>query len=383
MIPLSVPHISQNEWTYIKDCLDTEWVSSAGKYVCRFEDEICSYTGSPFAISCITGTAALHIALKLADVQDGDEVIVPTVTFIATVNVITYVGANPVFMDCDDYYNMDSEKVINFIKTQTLFKDGITRNKTTHRRIAAIIPVHVFGNAVRLEDLVHICRERNIKIIEDASESLGSVYSQPPFRDRHTGTIGDLGCYSFNGNKIITTGGGGMLVMADPDHAEKARYLTTQAKDDPVRYIHNEVGYNYRMTNIQAALGVAQLEQLELFLAIKTQNYELYKEAIDSIPGLHLAHTPPYSRNNHWMYPLQIDPDVYGKNREELMRTLQEEGIQTRPLWHLVHLQKPYQCSQTYQIEKAFSLHKNTLNIPCSVGLKKEEIDHVIRILQK
>jgi len=381
IIPLSVPSIQGNEWKYIKECLDTEWVSSAGKYVDLFEKKIVEYTSAKYAIACVNGTAALHIALILAGVKSEDEVIVPTLTFISPINVVRYCNAYPIFMDADEFFNIDSEKTIDFIKKETIFKDGNTFNKETKRCIRAIIPVHIFGNAVYLDDLYKICKERNIKIIEDATESLGTKYKKGKFSDKHTGTIGELGCLSFNGNKLITTGGGGMILTDNKNHAEKAKYLTTQAKDGNVRYIHNEIGYNYRLTNIQAAFGVAQLEKLPEFIEIKKRNYNKYKEYINNIPGLHLAETPDYADNNHWMYALQIDKDIYGKDREKLMQYLSEKGIQTRPVWYLNHMQKPYKGCQNYKIEKAIELLEKTLNIPCSVNLKDKSINIIVETL--
>jgi len=229
-IPLSVPHLAGNEWTYVKECLDGGWVSSAGPFVTRFERELAAYVGAAHAVACVNGTAALHVALRLAGVEENDEVLVPTLTFIASVNAICYQGARPVFMDCDEYYNLDVDKVARFLNEHTDFSGGYTVNRTTGRRIKAIVPVHVFGNAARLEPLVRLCRERNIRIIEDATESLGTRYNADYLGGAHTGTVGDFGCFSFNGNKIITTGGGGMLVTNDAEAAERARYLTTQAR---------------------------------------------------------------------------------------------------------------------------------------------------------
>jgi len=381
LIPLSVPCIQGNEWKYIKECLDTEWVSSSGKYVNLFEKRISEYTGGKHAIACVNGTAALHISLLLAGVKPEDEVIVPTITFISPINVVRYCQAFPVFMDADKYYNIDIEKVINFIRKETIFKDGFTFNKTSKRRISAIIPVHVFGNAVRIDNLVPVCKERNIKIIEDATESLGTRYFSGKYSGKHTGTIGEFGCLSFNGNKIMTTGGGGMILINNEQTAYNAKYLTTQAKNDEVRYVHDEIGYNYRLTNIQAALGVAQLEQLPGFIKIKKRNYNTYKQGIDQIPGLHLAETPDYANNNNWMYALQIDQEKYGKDRDKLMAFL-SNNIQTRPLWYLNHLQKPFKDLQSYNIEKASALWENTLNIPCSVNLTANDIKKVINLLK-
>lgn len=381
MIPLSVPTIRGNEWQYVKECIDTEWVSSAGKYVERFEENICRLSGAKYAIACVNGTAALQIALQLVGVGPGDEVIAPTVTFIASINSISYVNASPVFMDCDDYYNINPEKTIAFIENETVFRNGYTVNKNTGQRIAAIMLVHVFGNPVNIFELVNICRSRNIAIVEDAAESIGAYYTQGNLEHHHTGTIGDIGCYSFNGNKIITCGGGGMIVTNNREYAERARYLTTQAKDDPVRYIHHEIGYNYRLTNIQAALGVAQLEKLQEYIGIKKKNWEHYKAGIESIPGLSLADVPDYAHPNYWFYCLQIDSEKYGMNREALMQYCSENKIQTRPMWYLNHMQKPYQNCQHHQIENAFRLFEQTLNIPCSVNLTRTQLDTVVKVL--
>jgi perosamine synthetase len=378
MIPLSVPCMGGNEWKYVKECLDTEWVSTAGKYVDQFETDFRDYVGASHAVACVNGTAALQVALRIVGVLPREEVIVPTLTFIATVNAVKYMGGEPVFMDCDAYYNIDLEKTVDFLERHTEMRNGNTYNRLTGRRIAAIIPVHVFGNAARLHEFVAICHDRNIRIVEDATESLGTFYAAPGREKQHSGTVGDIGCFSFNGNKIITAGGGGMIVTDVRDFAEKAKYLTTQAKDDEVRYVHNEVGYNFRLTNVQAAIGVAQLELLPKFLESKRKNYLAYKLEIDGIDGLMLADSPPYARNNHWMYPLQIDKNVYGKDREELMDSLKRRGIQTRPVWYLNHLQAPYRDCQHYRIEKAYRMLEITLNIPCSVNLKGSDMAQVI-----
>lgn len=382
MIPLSVPHLSGKEWEYVKECLDSEWVSSAGPFVNLFEERIKEYTGAKYAVACINGTAALHTALLVLGVQPGDDVIVPTLTFIAPVNAVRYCGADPVFMDCDNYYNIDPQKTIDFILNETEYKNGSSINKKTGKRIAAVIPVHVFGNAADLAPLFDICRERNIHLIEDATESLGTRYTKDHLVGRHAGTVGRIGCLSFNGNKIITTGGGGMLLTDDHECADRAKYLTIQAKDDDISYIHENIGYNYRLTNIQAALGVAQIEQLPEFLRIKRANYDFYKKDIDPIPGLRLAETPPYAWNNHWMYPLNIDDRVYGKDRDGLFQYLLNNGVQTRPIWQLNHLQKPYKNCRSYLIEKAPALWRRTLNIPCSVNLTMEERNTVIGVLK-
>ena len=382
-IPLSIPSLNGNEMQYVKECIDTEWVSSAGKYVDLFEQKIAEYTGSKYAIACMNGTAAIQVSLRLAGVEPGDEVIVPTLTFIAPVNAIAYNGASPIFMDADKYYNIDAEKTIEFIKNETVFKNGFTYNKKTNNKITAIIPVHVWGNACWLDELFEFCNKQNIALVEDACESLGTFYNAGKFKGKHTGTIGKLGCLSFNGNKIITTGGGGMILTDDKELADNAHYLTRQAKDDPVRYIHNEIGYNFRLTNLQAALGVAQLEQLQRFLEKKREIFFQYKTAFKNVDGLTIAEVPEYANNNHWMNVLQIDGATYGSDREGLMQRLEENGIQTRPVWGLNHLQKPYQDSQTYRIECAGKQVEMSLCIPSSANLTNNCIENIIEIIGK
>ena len=343
-----------------------------------FEEKIAEYTGAKFAVACVNGTSALQVGLRLVGVDPGDEVVVPTLTFISPVNAIRYNGADPIFMDADDYYNIDTEKTIEFIKKKTVFKNGYTYNKVTNKKIAAIVPVHVWGNAVWVDELVKFCEERNIAIVEDASESLGTRYINGEHSGKHTGTIGKLGCLSFNGNKIITTGGGGMLVSDDESLMQKARYLTTQAKDNPVHYIHHEIGYNFRLTNIQAALGVAQLEQLPRFLKRKREIFIRYQTAIDKLISLTLTDAPDYANNNHWMNVLQLDTAVYGENREALMHRLEKSGIQTRPVWTLNHVQKPYKNCQNFRIERANELVNKSLCLPSSTNLTDDNLKQVI-----
>lgn len=382
-IPLLVPSLKGKELQYVKECLETEWVSSAGKYVDEFEQKIAEYTGARRAVSCINGTSALQVSLRIAGVEKGDEVIVPTLTFIAPINAVSYNGAIPVFMDCDRHYNMDAEKTINFIHNETQSKitdEGSqkTVNKRTGNRIAAIMPVHIWGNAASLDELIPICEERNINVVEDASESMGTFYSKNICSGKHTGTISSLGCLSFNGNKIITAGGGGMIITNDEKLAEKARYLTTQAKDDPLRYVHHEIGYNFRLNNIQAALGIAQLEQLPEFLRKKQNIKKQYLEAMENIDGLDIAPVPSYADNNNWMNLLQINIDIYGMDRDLIMAKLEHNGIQTRPVWALNHLQRPYKKFQSYKIEKADNLVKKSLCLPSSTNLSDEDIQEVI-----
>jgi len=380
-ISLCVPTLDGNEWKYVKECIDSEWVSSAGKYVDLFEQKNAKYTGSNYAIACVNGTTALQISLRLAGVKPGDEVIVPTLTFIAPINAVAYNNATPIFMDADNYYNMDLEKTIEFIKNETVFKSGFTYNKIKNKRISAILPVHVWGNAYWFDELVDLCKERNIAVVEDASESLGTFYKEGKYKRKHTGTIGKLGCISFNGNKIITAGGGGMILTDDEDLAEKAKYLTTQAKDDPIRYIHNEIGYNFRLTNIQAALGVAQLEQLPTILKRKKGIYNFYRSTLGDIDGLSISRVPDYADNNHWLNLLKLDSEVFGVNHEALMQRLEKNGVQTRPVWMLNHKQIPYRNYQSYKIENANNLVESSLCLPSSSNLTFENLHNIVNNL--
>jgi len=381
MIPLSTPYLNGNELNYVRECIETSWVSTEGKYVAKFEADICRYTCAKYAVACINGTTGLQIGLSLLGVGYNDEVLVPTLTFIAPVNAVKYLQAEPVFMDCDDYMNIDPEKTREFCRTECKVTSKGLKNKKTNRIIKAILPIHVFGNPCDMEKIMNIAETYNLKIIEDATESLGSYYTEGIYKGRFTGTIGDVGVYSFNGNKIITTGGGGMIVTNDEYIAKKAKYLTTQAKDDPIRYIHNEIGYNFRLTNIQAALGVAQLEQLNDFIQIKKKNYKLYKERINDIRGLKILNIPEHTSSNYWFYSLIIDKNEYGMDKEELMNKLEKKEIQTRPLWYPNHMQKPYLNNQYYKIEKALWFWERVLNIPCSSNLREEDIKNIVSIL--
>ena len=280
------------------------------------------------------------------------------------------------------FYNIDIEKTLDFLHKETYKKGGFTYNKKTHKRISAILPVHMYGNAVDIKPIKNICKDMNIKIIEDASESLGTFYRNSYLKGKHTGCIGDIGCISFNGNKIITSGGGGMILTNKKKVAEKAKYLSTQAKDDPVRYIHNDIGYNFRITNIQAAVGLAQMEQLKTFLDIKRNNYKFYKNAIMEIDGLEVSEVPQYSINNHWMVLLKIDDKIYKRDREELMSLFSSNGIQTRPAWAPIHLQKPYSNYQNYKITLANELVDKSLCIPASTNINLDNMNEVVNVLK-
>ncbi len=381
MIPLSTPNIFGKEKEYVNNCIETGWISTSGSYIQDFEKKLSTYVETKFAVGCINGTSALQISLRLLGVNSGDEVIVPTLTFIASINAIMYNNAQPVFMDCDDFFNLDIKKTIEFIKIETHFKNGYTYNNQTNKRIPVIMPVHVWGNAVWLDDLIEICKERNIKILEDASESLGTKYIKGKFKGKHTGSIGSMGVISFNANKIITSGGGAMIVTDNESIAKQALYLTTQAKDDPIKYIHNEVGYNYRLTNIHAAFGLAQLENIEKVLSVKKRAHNMYVEKIKSIKGLSMLLAPDFSDSNYWLNILQINTDEYRFTRDELMIYLEENLIQSRPVWHLNHLQKKFSSFQNYKISKSLTLLENSLCIPSSSHLTDDNINKIINVL--
>jgi perosamine synthetase len=377
-IPLSVPNLKGNELTYLTDAIESEWVSTGGAYIDRFEREIARYLNVKTAVACQSGTAGLHLALLLAGVEAEDEVIVPTLTFIATVNPVRYVQAQPVFMDCDDSLCMDMDKLEDFCQKECDFRNGKLINKTTKRQIKAVMIVHIFGNMADMPRLMDIAQRYNLKVIEDATEALGTCYLEGGLKGQYAGTIADIGVYSFNGNKIITTGGGGMLVSPDSRILARAKYLSTQAKDDPVNFIHHEIGFNYRMTNLQAAVGVAQLEQLEDFIAIKKENYYRYRDHLrKKVQGLRLLDFRDGIRPNYWFYSLLID-DTRNLSCAKIIAYLKNEDIQARPIWGLVHQQKPYLGNQAYQIEKAVEFQKRIVNLPCSTNLSVQDVDSVV-----
>jgi perosamine synthetase len=371
-IPLSVPNLKGRELEYVSHAIETEWVSTAGPYITEFEKNLANYVGVDEAVACQSGTAGLHLALLACGVEACDEVIVPTLTFIAAVNPVKYIGAEPIFMDCDDSLTMDSVKLREFCEKECYFDNNDLINKTTQKKVKAIIVVHVFGNISDMKTIVEVATKYNLKVIEDATEALGSFYTKGIYKGSYAGTIGDIGVYSFNGNKIITTGGGGMIVSKNKEYLEKCRYLSTQAKNDTLYFIHDEIGYNYRMTNIQAALGLAQLEQLETFINIKKDNYEEYQNL-----GLKLLSFNNDISPNYWFYSYTTD------SKEQLLNYLEEQRIQTRPIWKLIHTLKPYEGARSYKIEKALYYYEHVLNIPCSTNLLKEDVNKVVSVIME
>lgn len=374
VIPLSEPEISGNEWKYVKECLDSGWISTAGAFVSRFEKEIAAYVGSPHAVAAVSGTAALHLSLIACGVQPDDEVIVPTLTFVAPVNVVRYCNAYPVFMDCDPgTLCMDVDKVNDFISLECEQKrDGCLYNRSTGRRVKAIMPVHIFGHPVDLDPLINVCSTNNIDVIEDATESLGSTY-----HGRMTGSIGKVGCFSFNGNKIITTGGGGMVLTCDESLASRVRHLSTQARKDPREYDHDEIGFNYRLTSLQAAVGVAQIERLNQFITIKRRNAALYRELLSGIDEVSILWEKEWAKSNFWLGVLKVPAG----DKDPLMQHLLSRNIEVRPVWKLIHTLAMYRDCQVFRIENALKAHSTCVNIPSSVGLTAEDVQTVAKTI--
>jgi aminotransferase in exopolysaccharide biosynthesis len=371
MIPLSEPTLGGRELEYVTRCLTTGWISTNGEFVRQLETALATYHGVKHVVACNTGTSALHISLMLSGVQPDDEVIVPTVTFIAPVNAVRYVGAWPVFVDCDEYCNMDVEGVRSFLVEECVVRAGVLTNRTTGRRVAAIVPVHVFGTSADMDSILALAAEFGLAVVEDASESLGSRY-----KGRMCGTLAPISCLSFNGNKIVTTGAGGAIMTDDDEVARQARYLTTQAKEDGVEYVHDSVGYNYRMNNVLAAIGLAQLETLDERVAIKRDNYARYRDALG--PS-HLLDQPAWSESNRWFYALLCDS---ADQKRELMAACAAADVQVRPLWYLNHLQKPYREMQAHHISRAQRFYDTVLNLPCSISLTQEQIASVVGLVQ-
>lgn len=381
-IPLSIPNFEGNEETYVAKAVREGWVSTGGAYINELERDLAEYLKMASVVACQSGTAGLHLTLLECGIMPGEHVIVPTLTFIAAVNPVKYLYGNPIFMDCDDSLCMDPEKLEEFIKKECELKKGILIYKTTNKPVKAIVVVHVFGNLADMEKIMTLAKEYNLKVVEDATEALGTYYESGIYQGKKAGTIGDFGVFSFNGNKIITTGGGGAITGQDVSALNHIKYLSTQAKDDEHYYIHHEIGYNYRMTNVQAAIGVAQMEQLGEFVKRKNSNYELYKELF-APSEYYMVEFREGTYSNKWFYSLHIEIDKIAMNIREVIEALQEKGIQTRPIWGLIHEQRPYEKDASYKIEKAIYYSRRILNIPCSTNLKEEEIRYVANEIVK
>lgn len=362
MIPLCIPEIRGNEWKYIKDCLDTNWVSSVGSYVNKFENDFANYLNSKIAVVTMNGTAALELALRILDIGPGDEVIVPSLTFISPINTIKYVGAEPVFVDvCTDTWVIDAEKIEELITPRT----------------KAILPVHIYGQPVDMDIIMKIAKKHNLYVIEDSTESLGSLY-----KGKAVGTIGHIGCFSFNGNKLITTGAGGMLVTNDEKLGERAKYLSTQTKTllDNGAFYHEEIGYNFRMPNVLAAMGCAQLENIEGYITVKRKNAKLYSELLKGVKGITLPIEKENVKNVFWLYSILVQ-ESYPLTRDELIAKLKNNGIQARPFFMEVHKMPPYTNCKCGDMKVSSYLSQTGINLPSSIGLKEDEIIKICNII--
>lgn len=374
-----MPALGGHEWAYVKECLDTNWVSSVGPFVSRFEQALAARIGRRFGVATVNGTAALHAALLVAGVEPGDEVVMPTLTFIAPANAVRYAGAWPVFIDVEpEYWQIDVEKLTGFITRGCEWSDGTLRNRVSGRRVKAILPVDLLGHAADMAPIVDLARSRDLAVVEDATESLGAEYRGEPI-----GRLSDIACLSFNGNKIITSGGGGLVVTDNERWAERARYLCTQAKDDPLEYVHHHIGYNYRLTNLQAALGVAQLERLGEYVERKRGIAQRYAQALSGVPGLTTMREATWARHSYWLSTILVRAREFGHSSRELIAALSADAIETRPLWQPLHLSLAHRGSHAEQCDTAERLHAEALSLPSSVNLsaadQRRVIDAVVR----
>lgn len=362
---LHEPRFRGNEWVYLKECLDSTFVSSVGKFVDRFEDELAAFTGAKRAVAVVNGTAALHVALLLAGVEAGDEVLLPALTFIATANAVAYCQATPHFVDSEERsLGMDAHALRAYLSTATEMRDGHCINRSTGRVIRAMVPMHTFGHPVDIDALLAVAHDFCLQLIEDAAESLGSTVG-----GRHTGTFGLMGTLSFNGNKTITTGGGGAILTNDLELGARAKHLTTTAKV-PHRwnFLHDEVGYNYRLPNLNAALGCAQLEQLPGFLLEKRRLFDCYHSRFADIPGVRLVGEPVGCHSNYWLQTLLLDESL-ADQRDAILTATNDAGLMTRPVWTLMHRMSMYSNAPRAPLPVAEFLERRLINIPSSAGL--------------
>ncbi len=376
-IPISVPNFPGNERKYVDEAIASTWVSTAGPLIPKFEKAMADYMKCNYVVATNSGTSALHISLIDAGVGPGDEVICASLTFIAAVNPVRFCGAEPVFVDCDKYFCMDPDSVQYFIDNYCEMQGEKLINKTTGAHVKAMIPVHVFGNMADMERLMDIAEKYNLVVVEDATESVGTFVTEGRYKGKHLGTIGHYGAISFNGNKVMTTGAGGMAICHDDVVRHHMAILTEEAQDmskkmDNLLFIHTEVGYNYRMNNIAAALGLAQLESLEDFVKTKNENFALYCELLDGKNGLKLIPYTPGIRSSMWFYSLYLEDCKISRN--DLMFGLADRRIQSRPIWLLNPDQEPYKNSQCMPLPNARNYVDKIVNIPCSSNLTAEDV---------
>jgi len=362
---LHEPSFSGNEWLYVKECLDSTFVSSVGKFVDRFEDDLAVYTGAKHAVAVVNGTAALHIALLLAGVKANDEVLVPALSFIATANAISYCAATPHFVDSEDTtLGIATAKLRDYLQTHTRQQSGQCVNIITGQVIRAMVPMHTFGHPVDINGMLALAHDFNIVLIEDAAESLGSTY-----HGQHTGTFGLMGTLSFNGNKTITAGGGGAILTNDATIARRAKHITTTAKlPHAWEFIHDEIGYNYRLPNLNAALGCAQLEQLPAKLVAKRTLFDYYLTAFEPVKGVNLMAEPKQCLSNYWLQTIMLNADQT-QHRDDILKATNEIGLMTRPVWRLMHQLTPFANCPRMDLTSAEQLEQRLINIPSSPSL--------------
>jgi perosamine synthetase len=365
-VALHEPHFGGREWTYVKECLDTTMVSSVGQFVDRFERDLSAYTGARHAVAIVNGTAALQVALQLAGVERDDEVLVPALTFAATANAVVHAGAVPHFVDVDSAtLGLDPIKLADHLRHAAEIRDGHCVNRHTRRRIRAVVPMHTFGHPVDLEPLLRVAADHHLAVVEDAAESLGSLY-----QGRHTGTFGISSALSFNGNKTITTGGGGAVLTNDEALARRAKHLTTTAKlPHEWEYRHDAVGYNYRMPNLNAALGCAQLEQLDSLLAAKRALHDRYQAAFANVAGARLVHEPRDCRSNYWLQAVMLDETMGSDDRDLVLAATNAAGYRTRPAWTLMQRLPHFAACPRMDLSVAESLEARLINLPSSAQL--------------
>ena len=369
MLLLSGPNIAGNEWKYVKDCLDTGWVSSVGAYVEQFEKMTAEFAGAKYAVATSSGTTALHTCLILNNIEKGDYVIAPNVTFVASINSIKYTNADPILIDVDEHtWQMDLDLLEKFLSEETEIKNGNSIYKKDGRKIKAIMPVHVLGNLCDMDRLLEIAKKYALIVIEDATEALGSYY-----KNRHAGTFGLMGTFSYNGNKIITTGGGGMIVTDDEALAKKAKHLTTQAKSDPFEYMHDEIGYNYRLVNTAAAMGVGQMELLPQFLKRKREIIGFYKKELEGIGDISFQRVEEDISPNWWL------PTIMTGKQKQVLKILNDNKMQSRPFWVPMNQLPMFKSNLYYsKNDRSDYIYKKCLSIPCSTNITDNEMASVV-----
>ena len=377
-MPLCEPSIRGNEWEYVKECLDTGWVSSVGRFVDQFEQVVAEYVGAKYAVAVVNGTAAIHIGLLTMGVQPGDEVLCSDLTFVATANAIRHAGAHPILIDAESqYWQLDVALLERFARERCELTDEGLLNRTTGRIVRAIVPVHVLGGAVEMCDLTEWAERWNVAIVEDAAEGLGARY-----RGRPLGTSSNLGCFSFNGNKVITTGGGGVIVTDCEEIATKVKHLTTTAKLAGSEYIHTEVGFNYRLPNVLAAIGCAQMEVLDEHVEAKRLTSARYREGLADLAGIELWDSQDHVSATYWLHTIRVDRDRVGSSARDLMVYLGERKIQCRPLWQPMHLSPAHQQCESVLNGVSAALYNECLSIPSSVTLSASDVERVVDAIQ-